>query len=177
MNKKKTLVSQDFIERPNLFEMIIVHFRKNQKHVYDKTQKDWVLKTLVKGEINEDGYFYPHTYGDSLKMIAQPNAIHHKIFWPWGTEVGLKIKLSKRATEIVNSYKTKNKEGFTASEISKMLKDEFPQISYKTFDEKMGVVTAMLDEKTKETIYYHCDVDVALRCSIEDREMTVGEWD
>lgn len=177
MNKEKTLVAQDFINKPTFWEKIKIYFKKNKKFDYNQNENRWALKTLVKGTVKTDGYFYPHTYGNNLVMGLKPNEIHYKIFWPWGTERGLQIKQVKMATNIVTNYKTKNKEGFTAGEISKLLKEHFPEISYKNFDEKMGVVTAMLDGKTKEVIYYHCDVDVALRCAIEDREMTFEEWD
>ena len=167
MNKKKTLIAEDFISEPTTFEKFKMFFKREQKYFFNKKENYWVLKCKTVGEVDKTGYFKPYEY----------SRVQYRIFWPYGTKKGYQIVMVKKAVNIVNNYLTKNKYGFTAGEIQTVLTEHFPEISYKTFDEKMGTVTAMLDEKTKEIIYYHCDVETALKCAIEDREMTVAEWD
>jgi hypothetical protein len=74
----------------------------------------------------------------------------------------------------VNNYPTKHQEGFTGKEIKELLK-EYPQVKEEDFFKAMGVHTAMF--KDGESITYHCDIELALRCVVERREPKVFEWD
>ncbi len=74
----------------------------------------------------------------------------------------------------VSNYPVNNKYGFTQEEILDLLKD-FPTVNMDKFNNAlMGNTCMMIDD---ELIQYHCDIDSALRCGIEDRELRIDEWD
>ena len=76
--------------------------------------------------------------------------------------------------EDVNSFKTKHPQGFLQEEIKELLKN-YPDINMDKFNDALtGITCMMIDEKI---IIYHCDIEVALRCGIENRNPTLGEWD
>ena len=81
----------------------------------------------------------------------------------------------KDIKEIVHQYKTDSVYGFTAVEVGLLLTEHFPTIKQKKFWEKFGVNTCMtVDGLTR---YYHCDVELAIRLCLENREMKAHEWD
>lgn len=71
-------------------------------------------------------------------------------------------------------FKTKNKEGFTKSEIQELLK-QFPNINKEKFDNALTGITCMM--KDGEIIIYHCDIELAIRCGLQNRNPTNLEWD
>lgn len=83
----------------------------------------------------------------------------------------------KKAVDIrsvVDGFKTKHSQGFTQSEVKKLLK-KFPGIDMKKFnDALMGNTCMMMD---REIVHYHCDIEKAIYCGVEKRNLTVGEWD
>lgn len=76
--------------------------------------------------------------------------------------------------DIVYNFKTKNEQGFTKSEIEELLK-EFPNINMEKFSNAFIGNTCMLIDD--EIITYHCDVEHALYCGIENRDLNIWEWD
>lgn len=76
--------------------------------------------------------------------------------------------------DVIYNYPTKNEHGFTTEEIKKLLK-LFGGISVRKFNKKLGIHTAMLIDG--EIITYHCDVLMAIRCCLENREQTFAEFD
>lgn len=81
------------------------------------------------------------------------------------------------ATEIHNNvynYPTKHSEGFTKDEIDTLLKD-YPGVNKDRFDNALCGIPCMVIDK--EIIIYHCDVETALFCGLEDREMKSWEMD
>jgi len=82
--------------------------------------------------------------------------------------------IMKNITEKVYSFKTKNKEGFVQSEIDSLLKD-YPDINMDKFNSALRGVTCM--RINDEIVIYHCDIDKALRCGIENRSLSSWEWD
>lgn len=76
--------------------------------------------------------------------------------------------------EKVYNFKTKNKEGFIQSEIDALLKD-YPNINMDKFNSALMGITCM--RINDETVIYHCDIDKALRCGIENRNLRIEEWD
>lgn len=76
--------------------------------------------------------------------------------------------------ERVYNFKTKNKEGFVQSEIDALLKD-YPEINTDKFNSALMGVTCM--RINDETVIYHCDIEKALRCGIENRNLRIWEWD
>jgi len=74
----------------------------------------------------------------------------------------------------VYNFKTKNKEGFTPSEIKTLLKD-YPNINMDAFNNSLMGDTCMIIDN--ETIRYHCDIEKALRCGVESRDPYPWEWD
>jgi hypothetical protein len=77
-------------------------------------------------------------------------------------------------TERVNTYPTKHKEGFIKSELDELLK-EYPKIDMGKFDEAMMGNTCMVKEG--QVIMYHCDIELAIRCGIEKRNVRGYEMD
>jgi len=55
-----------------------------------------------------------------------------------------------------------------------LLKD-YPNINMdKFYDALMGIICMV---KNNEIITYHCDIEKALRCGIENRNLNIWEWD
>jgi len=79
-----------------------------------------------------------------------------------------------KITDIVNNFPTKNKEGFTGKEIQTLLK-QYPDINMEKFHDALRGITCMMIDN--EMIIYHCDVELALRCGLENRDPTAFEWD
>ena len=76
--------------------------------------------------------------------------------------------------EIVYNYPTKYRQGLTANELQELLVKY--NINLDDFVNKMGIGhTCMVLEGN--TIRYYCDILTALRCVIENRDMTLDEWD
>lgn len=76
--------------------------------------------------------------------------------------------------EKVYGFKTKNKEGFIKSEIEFLLKD-YPNINMDKFNNALIGITCMCIND--EIVIYHCDIEKALHCGIENRNLTPEEWD
>ena len=79
------------------------------------------------------------------------------------------------AKQKVWQYPTKSKMGFTKKEIDDLLR-EFPGIKMSKFDDALRGITCMMNED-KETIIYHCDIEHALYCGLENRNLRSSEWD
>ena len=71
--------------------------------------------------------------------------------------------------------KSKHKHGYTRKEVLDILRPL--KIHHKTFWKKFGVNTCSVDIITNEVLYYACDIELAIRCCLEKRAMTVWEWD
>jgi hypothetical protein len=77
----------------------------------------------------------------------------------------------KNIREKVYGFKTKNKEGFVQSEIDSLLKD-YHDINMDKFSALMGITCMRIND---ETVIYHCDIDKALRCGVENRNLRTWE--
>ena len=71
-------------------------------------------------------------------------------------------------------YKTKYPEGFLPEELKDLLKD-FPAINMEKYNDAMKGNTCTMREG--KFCIYHVDVYNALLCGLEDRDLTLGEWD
>jgi hypothetical protein len=76
--------------------------------------------------------------------------------------------------EKVYGYKTKHKQGFVQLEINELLKD-FPGINMEKFNDALRGNTCMVIKG--EIIQYHCDIEKALYCGVENRNLRLSEWD
>ena len=76
--------------------------------------------------------------------------------------------------EKVYNFKTKNKHGFVQSEIDSLLKN-YPNINMDKFNSALMGNTCMIVDN--ETVMYHCDIEKALHCGIENRNLHIWEWD
>lgn len=74
----------------------------------------------------------------------------------------------------VNEYPTKNEWGFDPNEL-KAIVAEFPDINMEKFNLALTGITSIVQEG--EIIVYRCDVVVALRAGIEDRDIRLSELD
>lgn len=76
--------------------------------------------------------------------------------------------------EQVNSYKTKHKQGFTNEEYMKLL-ENYPGINMERFWDALNGITATRIDG--ETVVFPHDIELAIRCGIEDRTPTTTELD
>jgi len=77
--------------------------------------------------------------------------------------------------EVVYNYPTKHKAGFIDIEIKELL-DLFENLNMDKWNSAMMGNTCMMDE-AGAIITYHCDVLTALKCTLENRDQTIEEWD
>ena len=75
---------------------------------------------------------------------------------------------------LVYSYPTKYREGFIWEEQKELL-TLFPNINQDKYWDAMRGNTCMM--RDGHIITYHCDVVTALHCGIENRDITLAEWD
>lgn len=80
----------------------------------------------------------------------------------------------KNIKEKVYSFKTKNKEGFVQREVESLLK-HYPNINMEKFNKALLGITCL--KINEEVVMYHCDIEKALICGIENRELRYDEWD
>ena len=76
--------------------------------------------------------------------------------------------------EKVYDFKTKYKEGFTDSEIKTLL-NSFPNINIEKFNDALEGNTCLVINK--EIVRYHTDIEKALYCGLENRNLYSWEWD
>lgn len=76
--------------------------------------------------------------------------------------------------EIVYSFKTRYKEGFTNEEIVEILK-MFPNLDLRKFYDTLYGITCMF--KGNDIITCHSDILKALVCGAEKRGLRPREWD
>lgn len=82
--------------------------------------------------------------------------------------------MSKEIQDKIYSYKTKHKEGFLQTEVDTLLID-YPDINMDKFNDALMGNTCML--KDGKIVQYHCDIYKAIICGIENRGLTLNEWD
>ncbi len=75
----------------------------------------------------------------------------------------------------IYSFPTESKYGFNPKEIKDFLAN-YPNINMDKFNNAMFGNTCMINERD-EIITYHCDILKAIICGIENRELTIEEWD
>lgn len=80
-----------------------------------------------------------------------------------------------KLSELVFNFPTKNKEGYTSNDIKNFLSRYYPSITTKMFYDKLGVRTASLIGN--EVVDNHADVELAIRCILEDRNFKSFEFD
>lgn len=76
--------------------------------------------------------------------------------------------------EKVYNFPTKYKEGFVQSEVELLLKD-YPDIDIEKFNS--ALMRNSCKVKDNEVIQYHHDIEKALICGIEKRNLSFYEWD
>ena len=77
--------------------------------------------------------------------------------------------------EKVYQYKSKSEHGLVDAEIQDILKG-YPDCNMEKYNSAMMGNTCMFEDD-KGFINYHCDVYSAILCGVEDRELTIDEWD
>ena len=79
-----------------------------------------------------------------------------------------------RLRSIVGSFKTKYDEGFTWSEIQS-ISEKFTSLNRDKFESALfGITCRMIND---ETVIYPWDVEKALRCGLENRDLKESELD
>ena len=76
--------------------------------------------------------------------------------------------------DIVYKYPTKNREGFTKSEIEEVLKN-FPNLNREFFNNALFGTTCMMIDN--EMITYHCDIENAIICGLKGTNIGGIKWD
>jgi len=84
------------------------------------------------------------------------------------------MDIREQVREEVNSYKTKHKQGFIREEYMKLL-ENYPGINMDRFWDALNGITAMRIDG--QTVVFHHDIELAIRCGLEDREPTTPELD
>ena len=83
----------------------------------------------------------------------------------------------KHAEEIrkrVYEFKTLHASGFVDKEMKELL-SFYPKANLKKFDEALtGITCESIDGNL---VIYHCDVHKALLCAVENRNLTIEEFD
>jgi hypothetical protein len=79
----------------------------------------------------------------------------------------------KNITNVVDQFPVKYEYGFTKSEIKELLTEY--DINPEKFYKALGVNTCMIIDG--QSITYHCDIEKALFCVVENREQNFLEWD
>ncbi len=77
--------------------------------------------------------------------------------------------------QLVYNFKTKYEQGFTAIERHEILLN-FPDINMNRFNDALQCITGFVSPKG-ELITYHCDIEKALQCGMENRGLTNFEFD
>lgn len=75
--------------------------------------------------------------------------------------------------ELVCKFDTKHKAGFTTQEIEQLLSNL--EIDKELFYNKLGIQTSILMEG--DSITFKDDVELGIRCVLENREPNAFEWD
>ena len=83
-------------------------------------------------------------------------------------------ELKDNIWEQVESFDTKNVEGFTQAEMNIILQ-KYPNINMKKFNVAMKGNTCMMMDN--EIITYPCDFVTALCCGLENRDVSSAEFD
>jgi len=76
--------------------------------------------------------------------------------------------------KLVYEYKTKYNIGFTSTEIKEII-SEFPYFNKEEFHNALTSITCQM--RDNQLIIYHCDVLTAIKCGMENRKMTILEFD
>lgn len=84
------------------------------------------------------------------------------------------MKDRKKVYNLIYNFKTKHKEGFVKDEIEVLLQ-EFPNINLDKFYDALRGIT-VIKVKT-EMIFFRDDIEKALNCSLENRNLKSWEWD
>jgi len=87
----------------------------------------------------------------------------------------LSKKEYKNLVKLVYEFKTKHKEGFLPMEQEALLK-QFPNINMNKYYDALQCVTCEMDSEGN-FVTYHCDILKALICGLENRDLTLEEWD
>ena len=74
----------------------------------------------------------------------------------------------------IQSFPTENREGFTGSEIKEIL-FKYPNINMDTFNKALTGITCIM--KKNEMVIYHSDLEKAILCGIENRDLRFYEND
>ena len=82
--------------------------------------------------------------------------------------------MKEQIHKAVYDFKTKHSEGFTTSEINELLLN-YPDINKDKFYDALQGITGMF--KDNDTIIYHCDIEKALLCGIQNRDLYNYEFD
>lgn len=80
----------------------------------------------------------------------------------------------KKLKEKVYNYNTKYDIGYLPNEIDNLL-EEYPNINKDKFDTALRGVTCQ--SKEGKLVIYYCDILLALKCGLENRDVRLYEWD
>ena len=87
----------------------------------------------------------------------------------------MKNNKQKSIKELVYSYPTQHKMGFTQAELDDLLTN-FPNLSLEKFNEELGVITCMMNEKGEYIIYKH-DILKGLHFSLTNDRRRLIDFD
>jgi len=77
-------------------------------------------------------------------------------------------------SKMIKNFKSKYKEGLTNDEVEALLLN-FPGINKERFNAALCCVTCMVIDDV--IILYRHDIEKAIRCGIENKNLALYEWD
>lgn len=153
-----------------LFKTLLKNIMKNKIKSLLKTQ-DFVNIELAyelgkSANIDTDS-LVEELYGFLLKVhIDKTLTVKERLF---------KV-LTLNPADVAHTYPTKNAIGFNGKELEKLLSYYSDKVNEDKFFDALKGNTCMLNEDG-DVIMYHCDVSTAMKCGIENRDITFEEWD
>lgn len=82
--------------------------------------------------------------------------------------------IGKQIYKDVYGFKTKHPQGFIKTEIEMLLLN-YPNINMDKFSNALQGIT--VTSVKDETVIYHCDIEKALLCGVQDRDLYSYEFD
>jgi hypothetical protein len=157
--------------------MKIGNISVNPKKFFDswKEQMQELITERAKELIAEKG-------SEKMRTMQNKLAEYEQILESWEDEINWTVKnpltnvngLKENIWHLVDSFKTKNVEGFTQTEMNIILQ-KYPNINMKKFNAAMNGITCMMIDN--EIITYHSDFVTALCCGLENRDVSSAEFD
>lgn len=127
-----------------------------------------ILKNPKKHDFND--YYLPR---ETFEEIYLRNIKGKRLNKQELMSMGMSVYLEASPTSALPP--SKHKVGYTDKEVDAILRRW--KVPIKAFNKHLRGVTCGVDETTGENLIYTCDIELALRLIVENRDATLSEWD